>query len=189
MRRFHLALLDVQNSIRDQLGWLEQRSRLLLRVGRMDDAAVAYRHVPWHNSRRKACIGMLPATATHVGKTGKRQSIGAEAFHSMHQGPPIAFPVCRELLASNADNYCYHEGLQAALNLQARGPNQHSAEHRQQLSKLYRELAADFPASKAVRRIPLDFLVWAPLGVALRPHAGPMHQNFYGNWLEVAVRP
>ncbi|KAI8463620.1 MAG: N-terminal acetyltransferase A, auxiliary subunit [Monoraphidium minutum] len=72
-----------------------------------------------------------------------------------------------QLLALNPDDYRVHEGLQAALGLVAPpGGGGLSGEQRDGLRALYRDLAADYPRSAAVQRIPLDFTEGADFSAA-----------------------
>lgn len=87
----------------------------------------------------------------------------------------------RGLIAINTENYRYHEGLQAALQLPAAAAvgapaaagaagsagaagaaaaeQQMSEEQRQRLAEVYGELQREHPHSVTARRMPLDFLV------------------------------
>lgn len=80
----------------------------------------------------------------------------------------------RRLIAINTENYRYHAGLQAALQLpQAAGTaavseqqqqpggsgGAVSEEQRERLTAVYGELQAEHPHSVTMRRMPLDFLV------------------------------
>lgn len=85
----------------------------------------------------------------------------------------------RGLIAINTENYRYHAGLQAALQLPAAAAGapdaaagaaaaaaeqQLSEEQRQRLAEVYGELQREHPHSTAARRMTLDFLVrpaWA----------------------------
>jgi len=59
----------------------------------------------------------------------------------------------------NPNNYKYHEGLRAALQLEPDKDGQWSKEQLQRLPEIYDELAEQYPRSSAVQRIPLDFKV------------------------------
>ncbi|GBF95135.1 N-alpha-acetyltransferase auxiliary subunit [Raphidocelis subcapitata] len=63
----------------------------------------------------------------------------------------------RELLATNPDNYRTHDGLRAALGLSPGDGGALTAAQREGLRELYAGLAAQYPRSAAVARIPLDF--------------------------------
>lgn len=86
----------------------------------------------------------------------------------------------RGLIAINTENYRYHAGLQAALQLPAAAAGaagaldaaaaaaaaeqQLSEEQRQRLAEVYGELQREHPHSTAAHRMTLDFLVrlaWA----------------------------
>ena len=66
---------------------------------------------------------------------------------------------CRKLLALNPNNYKYHNGLRAALQLQPDAQGRWTDQQRGLLTALYAELAEQHPSSSAIRRIPLDFKV------------------------------
>lgn len=91
----------------------------------------------------------------------------------------------RGLIAINTENYRYHEGLQAALQLPAAAAvgapaaagaagaagaaaaeQQMSEEQRQRLAEVYGELQREHPHSVTARRMPLDFLVSPSLSSA-----------------------
>lgn len=65
----------------------------------------------------------------------------------------------RKLLALNPNNQCYHEGLQAALQLAPDAQGCWSGAQRAGLRELYAGLAAEYPRAQAVLRLPLDFKV------------------------------
>jgi peptide alpha-N-acetyltransferase len=90
--------------------------------------------------------------------------------------------VLRQLLARNPDDYRVHEGLHRCLGIapaaaassssssavalwsphsgkKRRVLQRYSAGERDKLAVLYAELAAAYPSSLAVQRVPLDFLV------------------------------
>lgn len=85
--------------------------------------------------------------------------------------PGDAEAAYRQLIAINTENYKYHAGLQAALQLPAAAATDApaaatpapggamSGEQRQRLAGVYAELQAEHPRSVAARRMPLDFLV------------------------------
>lgn len=66
---------------------------------------------------------------------------------------------CRKLLALNPNNYKYHDGVRAALQLQPDAQGRWTDQQRWQLTLLYTELAEQHPSSSAIRRLPLDFKV------------------------------
>jgi peptide alpha-N-acetyltransferase len=71
----------------------------------------------------------------------------------------FALHACRRLLALNPNNYKYHDGLRAALQLQPDAQGRWTAQQRRSLTSLYDALAKEHPSSSAVKRIPLDFKV------------------------------
>ena len=67
------------------------------------------------------------------------------------------------MLALNADNYRYHDGLREALQLQPDAAGAWTDQQRRGLTALYDGLAEEHPQSSAVKRIPLDFKAGPPL--------------------------
>jgi len=63
------------------------------------------------------------------------------------------------MLQFNPDNYQYHHGLRRAMKLLPDAAGVLTDSQRQQLTKLYASLQAEYPRSSAARRIPLDFKV------------------------------
>jgi len=62
----------------------------------------------------------------------------------------------RELVKTNPDNTKYHEQLQAAAGL-VRGAGGWTDAQREELSAMYADMQAAYPASLACKRMPLDF--------------------------------
>ena len=148
--------------------------------------------------------------AQHAVAVGAAQQAWAARYRQLQHGIPMAFCKChhtacrpaalqarlflklgrqadaeaayRRLIAINTENYRYHEGLQAALQLpaaaaaaggaaaggaaaqQAQQAQQLSEEQRQRLADVYGELQREHPHSVAARRMPLDFLVRVAVG-------------------------
>ena len=59
----------------------------------------------------------------------------------------------------NPNNYKYHDGLRAALQLQPDAQGRWTEQQRRSLTSLYDALAKEHPTGSAVKRIPLDFKV------------------------------
>ena len=85
---------------------------------------------------------------------------------------------CRKLLELNPNNHRYHEGLQAALQLQPDAGGAWSSQQREALAELYAQLAQRYPRANAVRRIPLDFKVDF-LIQAVAPSALPVNTGIH----------
>ena len=76
---------------------------------------------------------------------------------------------CRKLIAINPDNYKYHHGLCAALQIDLQSSSASDASIAR-VSAMYTTMQSTFPDSAACRRIPLDFLRGDEFKAALRQH-------------------
>ena len=73
---------------------------------------------------------------------------------------------CRKLIGTNPDNYDYHRGLCAALQIDLSAP----ADADSKAAREYVSWQELFPKSAACRRIPLDFLAGPAFATAVKAH-------------------
>jgi hypothetical protein len=125
-----------------------EEAALQLELGANDAAEAIYR---WGGG---GCVGVVRLGG--VLTVARLNQPPTESSNSNRQPPP---PKQRDLLALNPDNYRMHEGLRAALGLAAPPGGELTAAQRGTLAEVYRQLAAEYPKSPAVQRIPLDFTV------------------------------
>ncbi|KAK9808522.1 hypothetical protein WJX73_004343 [Symbiochloris irregularis] len=182
-----LALLQVQ--MRDTAGFLETRQQILKLKPEVLGAyeqiqeevapGEAYEHSEMllYKAQLLEASEQYEAALAHmksheddiVDKLGTRE-MRARIFLKMQRFEESE-QLYRELLAITPDNYRYHEGLRASMQVPVDSCAPLTGDQRSRLQSLYAELAETFPRSAAVRRIPLDFLEGQDFESAAETHA------------------